>query len=456
MNPARSCNQPALGRWSGIFFAVGVLLFIALSGRAQPAFTNFLAIKSGTSQFALQYFSNRNPGTYSPDVTQLLIVLHGINYNADDYLAYGIQSAARCPGASTNTLILAPCLYITPFTVPPTNSTLYWLSSPAFGSRRAAYGWPQTNAVNFSAYSALDVLSSNLLASTNFPNLKRMVWFGNSAGGQLVNRYAACSTQNVQAAARAIHTRYIVSAPSSYLYFNEQRPGTNFNGTFFTPSLTTYPTYNDWGYGLTNLFEYPAARGAAFITNNYRQKFVVYCVGSLDNNPNDSSLDISDEAELQGLQRVQRATNYFTFVTRFYGTNISRFQTFCLVPGIAHDAQGILTSDLGVRSVFDYETNAVDSDGDGYSDWQEWLAGTNPNSAADRPGLSAALNTGGNNLALSWPTRELRRYQVLSTTNFMTNWTIVTDFVATNATRLTNLIAPVNGREFFRLAITPQ
>src|SRR5206468_3860547 len=105
---------------------------------------------------------------------------------------------------------------------------------------------------------ALDLLSSNLLTSTNFPNLKRMVWFGNSGGGQLVNRYAACSTQNLQAAARGIHTRYIVSAPSSYLYFNTERPNTNSPG-YYVPSASAHSGYNDWGFGLENLYEYPAA-----------------------------------------------------------------------------------------------------------------------------------------------------------------------------------------------------
>ena len=41
---------------------------------------------------------------------------------------------------------------------------------------------------------------------------------GNSAGGQYVNRYAAGTGQEVGG---IIH--YIISAPSSYLYFDENR-----------------------------------------------------------------------------------------------------------------------------------------------------------------------------------------------------------------------------------------
>lgn len=444
-----------MNRFLARVFAIGIALGVALEIHAQTILTNFLPIQSGANQFALQYFSNRNPGIYSTNITQILIAIHGISYNADDYLSYGIESASRCPGASSNTLIIAPCLYITPFTGPPTNSTLYWLQQPSFGSRKAAYGWPQTNLVNISPYSALDSLSSNLLSSTNFPNLKRMVWFGNSGGGQLINRYAACSTQNVQAAARAIHTRYIVSAPSSYVYLNEERPITNNSGQFFIPTLAAHPGFNDWGFGLSNLYEYPAAKGVSVITNLYKQKFVVYCVGSLDNNPNDSSLDTNDEAELQGTQRVQRATNYFGYLRHFYGTNILKFQTFCLVSNVAHDAHGILVSDQGVKAVFDYETNAVDSDGDGFSDWQEWLAGTDPNLAADRPVL-ASSKTGTGIISLFWSARESRRYRLLSAGTLNSNWLPVTDLVATNAAVVSNSISTAPNSSFFRLQISPQ
>lgn len=438
-----------------ICFAVFIAWFATMELYAQLIRTNFLPIQSGTSQFALQYFSNRDPGVYSTNITQILITIHGISYNADDYLGYGVESMNRCPGASNNTLVIAPCLYITPFTTPATNSTIYWLSAPAFGSRKAAYGWPQTNAVNFSAYSALDVLSSNLLGSTNFPNLKRMVWFGNSGGGQLINRYAACSTQNVQAASRAIHTRYIVSAPSSYVYFNGERPVTNNPGQYFIPNLVDHPGYNDWGYGLSNLFEYQAVRGASGITNLYKQKFVVYCVGTLDNDPNDNSLDTGDEAELQGAQRLQRATNYFAYVRHFYGTNILKFQTFCLVTNVAHDARGILISDQGVRAVFDYETNAADSDGDRFSDWQEWLAGTDPNSAADRP-LIASSKISGGNISLSWSAKESRRYRMLTASSLGGSWLTLTNVFSTNAVLMTNSFPATPQQNFFRLQIDPQ
>ncbi len=450
-----SRRLPHVSRLRAILYAGAAILGLSVVANAQTIFTNYLPIVSDTNQFALQYFSSRNLALFSPNITQILIVNHGISYNADDYLSYGIDSAAHCPGASTNTLVIAPCLYITAFTTPPTNSTLYWLQQPSFGSRKAAYGYPKQILVNFSPYSALDLLSSNLLTSTNFPNLKRMVWFGNSGGGQLINRYAACTTQNLQAAARGIHTRYIVCAPSSYLYFNPERPVTNSPGQYYIPSLSAHSGYDDWGFGLSNLYEYPANVGTDFITNQYRQKFVVYCVGTLDNDPNDSSLDTSDAAELQGSQRLQRATNYFAYLRHFYGSNILQFQTFCLVTNIAHDAHGVLISDQGIKSVFDYEIHPVDSDSDGFSDWQEWLVGTDPTLSSNHPALLGGKTRNGS-ISLSWQTHASRRYRLLSSAAPGSSWPPLTDSVATNLVTISNSFPTLSNSGFFRLQISPQ
>src|SRR5439155_19050777 len=130
--------------------------------------------------------------------------------------------------------------------------------------------------------------------------------------------------------------------PSSYLHFNGERPVTNSPGQYYFPNPAIHSNYNDWGYGLDELYEYPNARGTNAITNQYRQQFVVYCIGTLDNDPNDSSLDTSDEAGLQGSQRLERATNYFAYLQHYYGSNILQFQAQCIVTNVAHDAHGIL------------------------------------------------------------------------------------------------------------------
>jgi hypothetical protein len=64
---------------------------------------------------------------------------------------------------------------------------------------------------------------------------------------------------------------------------------------------------------------------------------------------------------------------------------------------------------------------AADSDGDGTTNLMEYLAGTNPNSAASvfRP----TSHTSGGNLVLSVPTVSGRNYRVWGTANLQGEWT---------------------------------
>ena len=68
-----------------------------------------------------------------------------------------------------------------------------------------------------SSYTIMDSLIAHLLI---FSKLQDIALVGNSAGGQFVNRYAAGSDQEGEG-----KIRYIVSAPSSYVYMDEYRYG---------------------------------------------------------------------------------------------------------------------------------------------------------------------------------------------------------------------------------------
>ena len=66
-----------------------------------------------------------------------------------------------------------------------------------------------------------------------------VVVFGNSAGGQFVNRYAAVGRGPDVLAARGLRVRFVVANPSTYLYFGRERP----------VAVPDAAHVNDWRYG---------------------------------------------------------------------------------------------------------------------------------------------------------------------------------------------------------------
>jgi len=73
-----------------------------------------------------------------------------------------------------------------------------------------------------SSFELIDALI--LHVADRFPGLRAVVQIGHSAGGQLVGRYAVGSTVQDQLRERGIYMRSIIANPSSFVYFDRQRP----------------------------------------------------------------------------------------------------------------------------------------------------------------------------------------------------------------------------------------
>ena len=77
-----------------------------------------------------------------------------------------------------------------------------------------------------------------------------------SGGGQAVQCYAVVGTAAAQVAAQAIHVRFVIANPSSYLYFTDYRS---------SPHGFGCSDWNHWKYGIRDAAEYvtlsPATHG---------------------------------------------------------------------------------------------------------------------------------------------------------------------------------------------------
>lgn len=98
----------------------------------------------------------------------------------------------------------------------------------------------------------------------------------------------------------------------------------------------------------------------------------------------------------------------------------------------------------------------MDSDGDLMSDFDEFVAGTNPTNKVHALRLSAMTAPGSTNAVLQWQAALGRSYRVLGSTNLL-NWAPLTDWRRTSAGLVsTNL--PVSSQlwpRFFRLEVKP-
>ncbi|WP_191486279.1 alpha/beta hydrolase [Pseudomonas sp. FEN] len=270
-----------------------------------------------------------------PDVQRVLIIVHGRLRNAMTYLK-SAETAAAQAGQARNTLIIAPQFLNESDKHLPGNP-LRWQGDEWMA------GAASTGPSALSSYAALDEVLARLGNRKKFPALREVVVAGHSGGGQVVQRYALLGHGDRQLAGNGIKLRYVIANPSSYAYFNAQRPVLGFN-----PSGC--PGFNDWKYGLQNLPDYAKGQSAAQLEQAYVQRDITYLLGQQDTDPNHPALDKSCAAEAQGAYRLIRGHNYFAYLQQRHPQGFT--QTLVEVPGVGHDGDGMLTSPQGQKALF--------------------------------------------------------------------------------------------------------
>ena len=303
---------------------------------------NFLIIQNN-NEINLPFFSNQSLDTPNDIVQKAVIVIHGANRNADDYYN-SIYNNASDLGVLSETIIIAPQFLITA-------DLNHWQPSTEFAFWSSTTPWSSgglSNSTNehprgyeISSYTIMDSLTAHLL--TIYPNIQDIVLLGNSAGGQFVNRYAAGSDQEAEG-----KIRYIVSAPSSYVYMDEYR-----YGEFLFPMTWELPEncgeYNDYKYGLDDLNHYMSMMGIDSIRERYSRRKIQYLIGSIDTGGTQDC-----ESMTQGSNRLERCIIYYNYLQYFYGSQIIDSQQIALISGVGHDYNGIFSSSCGRSAVFNY------------------------------------------------------------------------------------------------------
>jgi pimeloyl-ACP methyl ester carboxylesterase len=219
--------------------------------------------------------------------------------------------------------------------LPPT--VLRWQGNEWMG------GGLSTGPNPLSSYAALDEIVARLSDRKQFPDVKQIVIFGHSGGGQVVQRYALLAREQPALKAEGIRLRYVVANPSSYAYFNEQRP--------VAFDHAQCPGFNRWKYGLVDPPIYSGGQTPAQLEGSYVKREVIYLLGQQDVDPEHPALDKSCAAEAQGAYRLMRGKLYFGYLLRRHPEGVN--QRLVEVPGVGHDGDGMLTSAEGRKALFD-------------------------------------------------------------------------------------------------------
>lgn len=317
-----------------------------------------LPFESAGARLQMPYASNYPIDRPNSRIDRVIVVVHGMERNADQYLANVVLAAEQTYSSAARTLVIAP-QFLLPADVAAHklgDDVLCWkdwadgdASQPPRGGKGEG----------ISSFAVVDRFVELVTDKKVFPQLRRIVIAGHSAGGQFVNRYAAGNRWDGKLDKdRKIRARYVVANPSSYLYFNEERPVLDAKGklAFAKPTdekIKACPGYNAYRHGLERLNPYMEATGADNLRAQYAQREVIYLLGTEDTDPNGPGLSKSCASMLEGTTRLERGQFYYAYLRHFFGPEISSRHRLQLVPGAAHSSRQMFTSPAGVPSLFE-------------------------------------------------------------------------------------------------------
>jgi hypothetical protein len=300
----------------------------------------------------MPYYSNHPLEVANPAIKRIVVAIHSSGYDARTYCESGVMAAEK-ERAADSTLIVAPHFLrdsIAPSSIKP--GIIVWKGSPFWGSQQAILSGGDLK-IKVSAFEVLDTLIALLVRSGKFPNVKLIVVLGHSAGGQMTQRYAALNRVEEALQEKGIRMKYLVMAPSSYVYFTPERHVAKTAADFALPA-TPPAGFDRYGYGLKEPYAFMKGLDAATIKARYASKTVLYLVGSRDveSKDQDESLDESAAAMLQGRTRVERATIFLAYLKHLYGAEAVTGHRVVIAPGIGHFGRGLMLTDAAREFVF--------------------------------------------------------------------------------------------------------
>ena len=224
---------------------------------------------------------------------------------------------------------------------------------PVWGVRDWAGGLDaQGLGFGLSSFAVIDDLLSMLTDRARLPALGTIIVAGHSAGGQLVQRYAALNRVDEGIRSAGLDLRYVVANPSSYLYFNGLRPA---GDGFAEYDSAICPEYDDYRYGLRHMIPYADGANGQVLFKRYTYRALTYLLGTADNDPDHRVLDKSCPAQAQGPTRLARGRAFMRYERLLAGKAARIHHLAYQVNGVGHDQAAMFGSVCGLMTLFQAE-----------------------------------------------------------------------------------------------------
>ena len=298
----------------------------------------FFALNYEENSVNLPVFSNLDLNEDNFGINKVIVVMHGLNRNAYDYYS-SVEEITSSLGLQNETHIIAPQFLLL-------EDIEHWSLGPTIPYWQNNTGWITGNQslstlqhprdFLLSSYTIIDSLLSGVIA--RYSDVEDIIFVGNSAGGQLLNRFAGGSPATLDE-----KIKFIISAPSSFLYFDENR--------YEYPNSWTQPTgcinYNNYKYGLDELNNYMSVASGDSIIARYHNRNITYLVGGLDYG---GTTDC--QSMVQGQNRLERSLTYYNYLQYYFGEQITNTHNIAIINEVNHNYDEIFSSACGRKTIF--------------------------------------------------------------------------------------------------------
>lgn len=218
-----------------IFFTTLISFVLSLKSQSPVSnvSSNSITVNINGVKLKIPYYRNNSISSPNNNFKRAIVTIHGTNRNADDYFN-NMVSVATNAGKLNSTLIIAP-QFLMEMDIDTNNlgaDYLFWTGSGWKEGRNSITTGSNPRAESISSYSVIDTIIYRI--AQNFPSITSITVTGHSAGGQVVNRYAA--TNKIEQGVNPC-LQYVIANPSSYLYMTNERYDTT-TKTFSVPTTS--------------------------------------------------------------------------------------------------------------------------------------------------------------------------------------------------------------------------